>query len=106
MDTFVRRHIGPNEYDERDMLEVLGFKSMDDFIEAAVPGNIRFTGPTRFEHIPDQGMGEMEALHALRDIAKQNQHRIKSFIGQGYNDCITPPVIQRNMLENAGWYTA
>jgi glycine dehydrogenase len=101
VDTFVPRHVGPNEAEVREMLEVLGFDSLDALIEATVPAGIRLgrrleLGAPRTE--PD-------VLNELRAIAGQNQI-FRSYIGMGYHGTITPPVIQRNILENPAWYTA
>src|SRR6266576_2161115 len=100
-DSFARRHIGPNDRELEKMLHELGFENIDALIEATVPKNIRLDRPL---DLPD-AESETEALAELRAIAKKNTVA-KSFIGAGYNDCITPPVIQRNILENPGWYTA
>src|SRR6266576_5696617 len=100
-DSFARRHIGPNDSELEKMLHELGFENIDALIEATVPKNIRLDRPL---DLPD-AESETEALAELRAIAKKNTVA-KSFIGAGYNDCITPPVIQRNILENPGWYTA
>src|SRR5947199_2825244 len=83
------------------MLRGLGFKSLDSLIDVAVPKNIRLD---RELNLPE-AKSEMEALAELHAIAKKNKVK-RSFIGAGYYDCITPPVIQRNILENPGWYTA
>ena len=99
-DEFQRRHIGPSDEERQRMLELLGFKSLDELIDAAVPARIRMTAPLQ---IP-AARTEAGALSALKEIASQNQV-FRSFIGMGYYDCITPPVIQRNVLENPGWYT-
>ena len=98
-DQFVRRHNGPNAQETAAMLAELGLKSLDELVEAAVPKKIR-GGKL---HLPP-ARSEFEALAELRRIASHNQV-FRSFIGQGYYDCITPPVIQRNVLENPGWYT-
>ena len=100
-DSFARRHIGPSEDEVRDMLREVGFENLDALIDAAVPKNIRLD---RQLNLPD-AKSEIEALAELRAIAKKNKIA-RSFIGAGYSDCITPPVIQRNILENPGWYTA
>jgi glycine dehydrogenase len=100
-DSFARRHIGPNDDEVAAMLRELGFEQLDALIDATVPKNIRLDRPL---DLPD-AKSETEALAELRAIAKKNTVA-KSFIGAGYNDCITPPVIQRNILENPGWYTA
>ena len=82
------------------MLEQLGWPTLDALIDAAVPKSIRLDKPLR---IP-AALSEAEALAEIRQLASQNQV-FRSFIGMGYYDCITPPVIQRNVLENPGWYT-
>ena len=99
-DQFARRHIGPNAAETGAMLAELGFKQLDDLIAAAVPGKIRFD---RSLNIPP-ARSEMAALAEIRRIADHNKV-FRSFIGQGYYDTVTPPVIQRNVLENPGWYT-
>src|SRR5256885_2670790 len=98
--SFARRHIGPNEDEVRAMLREVGFESLDTLVEAAVPKNIRLD---RELNLPEP-KSEMEALAELRAISRKNKVA-RSFIGCGYSDCITPPVIQRNILENPGWYT-
>jgi hypothetical protein len=100
-DTFVPRHIGPNEAEVGEMLEFLGYESLDALIDATVPAAIRMDreleiGPARTE--PD-------VLAELRSIAGQNQV-FRSYIGDGLPRLHHPPVIQRNILENPGWYTA
>jgi glycine dehydrogenase len=101
LDTFARRHMGPQPEDVATMLELLGYASLDDLVEAVVPPAIRLRRPLELP----AAKGEREALEALRAIMDQNKV-FRSFIGQGYYDTITPPVIQRNILENPGWYTA
>ncbi|MCY4603020.1 MAG: glycine dehydrogenase (aminomethyl-transferring), partial [Gemmatimonadetes bacterium] len=99
-DDFVRRHIGPTVTDVADMLAVVGADSLDDLMAEALPSAIRMQGPLAL----GEGISEYELMGRLRELAGQNcVHR--SFIGMGYSDCITPPVIQRNILENPGWYT-
>ena len=97
---FVRRHVGPNAAETRDLLAQIGFKSLDALIDAAVPKAIRLAKPL---NLP-AARSEFEALADLKKIASQNQV-FRSYIGMGYYDCITPAVIQRNVLENPGWYT-
>src|SRR6185369_8561370 len=99
-DRFVNRHIGPSAAEIDEMLAVLGHRSLDGLVDAAVPANIRLGKPL---NLP-AGRSEFGVLNALRAIAAQNQV-FRSYIGLGYHDCITPPVIQRNILENPGWYT-
>ncbi|MFL5613285.1 MAG: aminomethyl-transferring glycine dehydrogenase [Gemmatimonadaceae bacterium] len=99
--SFIPRHIGPSDTEQREMLQSLGFESLDAMIEATVPDSIRFRRPLAIH----AGLSEYEALASLHSIAKRNEV-CRSYLGLGYNDCITPPVIQRNVLENPGWYTA
>src|SRR5437588_10443570 len=101
IDSFARRHIGPNEEEVRAMLRDVGFDSLDSLIDATVPKNIRLDRQLNLRAVKS----ETEALAELRAIANKNK-LARSFIGAGYSDCITPPVIQRNILENPGWYTA
>jgi glycine dehydrogenase len=99
-DSFVHRHIGPNESEAKEMLALFGFKNADDLADAAVPKQIRLDKKL---NLP-AAKSEFEALAELKKIAGENKV-FRSFIGMGYYDCITPPVIQRNVLENPGWYT-
>jgi glycine dehydrogenase len=100
-DSFPRRHIGPNVEETVQMLGALEVSTLDALIDAAVPEQIRLRKPLA---LPD-GRGEHETLSELRAIAAKNRV-CRNYIGQGYSDTITPPVIQRNILENPGWYTA
>jgi glycine dehydrogenase len=100
-DEFIHRHIGPSDRDVQEMLRDLQVESVDELIDATVPGSIRLGRPLE---IP-AAAGEHELLAELGEIAAKN-HVWRSFIGMGYHDCITPPVILRNILENPGWYTA
>ncbi len=100
-DTFPRRHLGSSEEEIHAMLETLGLKTLDALVDRAIPPLIRMNNPLA---IP-AGRGEHEALAELRALADRNRV-LKSFLGQGYYDCLVPPVIQRNILENPGWYTA
>ncbi len=99
-DRFVDRHIGVRGEEIRAMLAVLGLNSTSDLIEQAVPKSIRIQRPLQIR----SGRSEYELLKELKAIASKNQV-LRSFIGMGYSNCITPPVIQRNILENPGWYT-
>src|SRR5438046_2130947 len=101
VESFARRHIGPNEEEVRAMLRDVGFDSVDALIDATVPSDIRLGRELNLLEAKSEG----EALGELRAIAQKNKIA-RSFIGAGYYDCITPPVIQRNILENPGWYTA
>ncbi len=99
-DSFVRRHVGPREQDIQQMAAFLGYPGIDALIDAAVPSSIRLKRPLEI----GEGRSEYVVLSQLREIASQNKV-FRSFIGMGYHDCITPPVIQRNIFENPGWYT-
>jgi glycine dehydrogenase len=99
-DTFVRRHVGPDEAEIRRMLDVLGYGSLDELVDATVPASIRLNRPLALG--PERS--EYELLQELRAMMSKNRV-FRSWLGMGYHDCITPPVIQRNILENPGWYT-
>ncbi|WP_454745767.1 aminomethyl-transferring glycine dehydrogenase [Ciceribacter selenitireducens] len=96
-----RRHIGPSPAEMEEMLKVVGYKTLDALIDATVPSSIRQAVPLTWE----SAMTEREALDKLRETANKNKALV-SLIGQGYYGTITPPVIQRNILENPAWYTA
>ena len=98
--TFTARHIGPSQADIEAMLETIGQESLDTLIKAVVPSAIRLSEPLTI----GDSKTEKELLDELKTIADQNIV-MKSYIGMGYHDCIIPPVIQRNILENPGWYT-
>jgi glycine dehydrogenase len=97
---FARRHIGPTEDDVRSMLETIGCATLDELIDSTIPADIRLSGPMSLP----PARSERELLVELAAIAGKNR-LLRSWIGMGYHDCITPPVIQRNILENPGWYT-
>ena len=99
--SFIPRHIGPSPADVQAMLDLLGYDSLDALIDATVPAGIRMKRPLAIHH----QMTEYEALTSLRAIAQRNEI-FRSYLGLGYYDTVTPPVIQRNVLENPGWYTA
>ncbi|MEW6305655.1 MAG: aminomethyl-transferring glycine dehydrogenase [Verrucomicrobiota bacterium] len=99
-DRFASRHIGPDAADITQMLQTLDCPSLDELIDTAVPPAIRLGKPL---NLP-AALTEFEGLERLRAIAARNQV-FRSYLGMGYHDCITPPVIQRNILENPGWYT-
>ena len=100
-DDFIGRHIGPGEADISAMLNVAGHASLDALTDAAVPRSIM--APTPMD-LPAPRT-EADVLGELREMAAENRV-FKSLIGQGYHDCVTPPVILRNVMENPGWYTA
>ena len=98
--TFLDRHVGPTEAEIREMLNVLGFPSLETLIHATVPEDIRLHESL---NLPAP-RSEQQVVSDLRRMARKN-HVFRSFIGMGYYDCHTPPVILRNMLENPAWYT-
>ncbi|CAN5716894.1 aminomethyl-transferring glycine dehydrogenase [soil metagenome] len=100
-DDFVGRHVGPDDADVERMLEVIGAKSLDELLDQTVPDSIR----TDWDLDLPPARGEREVLAALRAYAGRNHPRV-SLIGTGYHATFTPPVIQRNVLENPAWYTA
>ncbi|MCX5759982.1 MAG: glycine dehydrogenase (aminomethyl-transferring), partial [Gemmatimonadetes bacterium] len=100
-DVFAPRHLGPSDSDVQAMLKVLGYPSLDALIDATVPPNIRFG---RALNLP-AGLPEQDALADFKALVAPNQVW-RSFIGQGYYGTHMPAVIQRNILENPGWYTA
>jgi glycine dehydrogenase len=97
---FIGRHIGPQATDIQKMLAVLGYTSLDELTAYAIPADIQLQTPLAI----DAGITEQMALAKLKEIASHNQI-FRSFIGLGYYNCLTPAVIQRNILENPGWYT-
>ncbi|MGH7271952.1 MAG: aminomethyl-transferring glycine dehydrogenase, partial [Polyangiaceae bacterium] len=99
-DSFVNRHIGPSDADVTAMLKVVRAASLPELIDDTVPSTIRLRRPL---DLP-AAKTEHELLATAHEIAAKNDVW-RSFIGMGYSDCITPPVIQRNVLENPGWYT-
>ncbi len=99
-DSFVSRHIGASSTEIQQMLTAIGCSSLDEMIEKTVPASIRIKQPLQL----GEARGEYELLQELKVIASKNQVW-RSYIGTGYYNCITPPIIQRNILENPGWYT-
>ena len=99
-DVFAPRHSSPNADERAKMLAAIGYPTLDALIDATVPPHIRLESPLS---LPSP-LGESAALAELREIAGQNKV-FRNFIGQGYYDTLTPPVIQRTILENPGWYT-
>ena len=100
---FPQRHIGPNADEVRAMIATLGRKTLDEVIKDVVPQAVRRAKPLTLSRFP-VALSEYEALERLKAVASKNVIA-QSFLGMGYYDCITPPVIQRNILENPGWYT-
>jgi glycine dehydrogenase len=98
---FRDRHIGPDPAAQARMLDALGYSSVDELIDAAVPGQIRCAEGLRLP----AARPENQVLDALRAMADRNDSRVQ-MIGLGYHDTITPAVLRRNMLESPAWYTA
>jgi glycine dehydrogenase len=98
---FIERHIGPDQSQQKAMLAMLGFDSIEALIQKVVPAAILQRQPLQL----GSPRSEAETLAALRQIAAKNQ-LFKSHIGMGYYNCHTPTVILRNLLENPAWYTA
>ena len=98
---FVERHIGPNDAEIAQMLDVVGHASLDAMTDAIVPAKIKSPAPLALP----ESMTEVQALAKIRAIADKNTV-LRSFIGQGYYGTHTPNVILRNILENPAWYTA
>ena len=97
---FQSRHIAPNHADTEKMLKTIGAATLDELVEQTIPGKIRLKTPL---NLP-VAKSEFDYLNTLKQTASKNKV-FKSFIGQGYYDVIVPGVIQRNILENPGWYT-
>jgi glycine dehydrogenase len=99
--SFTRRHIGLTDGELEGLANTIGFESLDALVDTVVPEKIRFKGDLG---LPEP-LSEAEVLRYLRSLADLNSVR-KSYIGLGYYPTVTPPAIQRNILENPGWYTA
>ncbi|KAI5712092.1 hypothetical protein M8J75_005782 [Diaphorina citri] len=97
---FVDRHVGPRDDQIQDMLQFIGFKSLDELTDATVPDNIKYNKPLNI----NQPCGEHELLEEIQSIANKNEIW-RSYIGLGYHNCLVPTVIQRNLFENPGWVT-
>ena len=98
---FALRHIGPREDDQNLMLKTIGVNSLDQLIYETVPDDIRLKNPLKLE----EPMSEHDYSVHIQELSKKNKV-YKTYIGLGYHPTILPAVIQRNILENPGWYTA
>lgn len=98
---FSSRHIGITKDDIQEMLSVIGENSIDDLIEKTIPESIRLKSPLKLS----EAQSEYQYMQQLKKLASKNKV-YKSYIGQGYYNTKVPAVIQRNILENPGWYTA
>jgi glycine dehydrogenase len=101
LDQFQNRHIGPNEHEVYEMLQIIGVKSIDKLIDETVPAAIRIKKNPK---VGGDANTELEYLNDIKEIAEQNKV-YKSYIGLGYYNTFTPSVILRNIFENPGWYT-
>lgn len=101
MSEFISRHLGPSTAQREQMLKTLGYDSVAALVDAAIPAAIRSTAAPALP----PAVSEAQAQAQLRGFAQRNTV-LKSFYGQGFSDTITPPVIRRGLLEDAGWYTA
>ncbi|MCC5923003.1 MAG: aminomethyl-transferring glycine dehydrogenase [Crocinitomicaceae bacterium] len=101
MSAFSTRHIGPNDNEKAAMLETIGVDSIDTLIKQTIPANIRLNKSLNV----GEALTEKQYLDHISELANLNKV-FKSYIGLGYSETIVPPVIQRNVLENPGWYTA
>ena len=100
-DAFALRHIGPNENELQHMLKTIGAKSLDQLILETIPEDIRLKKPLNLA----PAMSEYEFSNHIAELGNKNKV-FKTYIGLGYNQAIVPAVIQRNIFENPGWYTA
>jgi len=98
---FDTRHIGPNQNEIKEMLQFLGIDSLENLMNETIPDSIRLKNNLQLP----KAISEFDFLNEFKKKISHNKIN-KSFIGLGYYDCIVPPVIQRNILENPGWYTA
>jgi len=104
-DRFADRHIGPSGSDIATMLKYVDAASLDQLAEQTLPASIRIDRPLTLRGLPDEGLqSEQVVLQRLRGIADKNKV-MRSCIGMGYYDTHTPAAVQRNILENPGWYT-
>ena len=101
MSDFIRRHIGPTDEQQTKMIHDLGLTNLDSLVREVVPDSILYRS---LDDVP-VGLNENTALAELKEIMSENVIK-RSLIGQGYYGTITPPVIQRNVLENPSWYTS
>mmetsp|Transcript_41994 Transcript_41994/g.100960 ORF Transcript_41994/g.100960 Transcript_41994/m.100960 type:complete len:1020 (+) Transcript_41994:40-3099(+) len=101
-DTYISRHLGTSPQQQKEMVQQMGFNSVDELIDAVIPKHLRRTDEMALHKEP---VSETAALEKLREIMSKNIE-VKNFMGQGYHGTITPATIQRNLLENPIWYTS
>ena len=99
--SFLLRHIGPRNQDVKDMLATIGVDSVNELIDQTIPSSIRLDEDLNLA----EGLSEQEFLLHIKELAQKNK-QYKTYIGLGYHNTVLPSVIQRNVLENPGWYTA
>ena len=99
--SFLLRHIGPRDQDVKNMLATIGVDSVNELIDQTIPSSIRLDEDLNL----DEGLSEQEFLVHIKELAQKNK-QFKTYIGLGYHNTVLPSVIQRNVLENPGWYTA
>ena len=98
---YISRHIGPTDSERAKMLDTVGYGSIQELVDAAIPAGILAKQPL---NLPP-ALTEKEAQDRLRELAAKNTV-LRAFHGQGYSSTVTPPVIRRGVVEDAGWYTA
>jgi glycine dehydrogenase len=101
MSAFSNRHIGPNSAEKIEMLDKIGVSSIEELVSKTIPAGIRLKGELNI----DTALTEKQYLDHIQAVGDKNKV-FKSYIGMGYSETNVPPVIQRNVLENPGWYTA
>lgn len=101
MSAFSNRHIGPNSAEKTEMLDKIGVSSIEELVSKTIPAGIRLKGELKI----DNALTEKQYLDHIQEVGNKNKV-FKSYIGMGYSETNVPPVIQRNVLENPGWYTA
>ena len=101
INSFLSRHVGPRPEEVQKMLKTIGVSSLDSLIEQTIPSEILLKKPLSV----GKAMSEYDYLNHIRELARKNKS-YKTYIGMGYYNTIMPSVIQRNILENPGWYTA
>ncbi|MBT4052531.1 MAG: glycine dehydrogenase (aminomethyl-transferring), partial [Bacteroidetes Order II. Incertae sedis bacterium] len=99
-DLFADRHIGPSDSEVQEMLAVLGLDSLESLIDQTLPPSIRMSGDLQLP----EALTERQLLARATDLANKNTI-FRSYIGMGYSGTITPPAVQRGILENPSWYT-
>lgn len=97
-DYFIKRHIGPTDKEKRAMLDTINYSSIEELISATIPKRIRLNRSLNL----DEPLSETDLITKLKKTSSVNGHEWRSYIGMGYYNCITPPVIQRNIFENPG----